>query len=55
MGFFGRLWLRYGIRKEIRYDCCSRAEIEEMVRASRFRSCDIQTDGVYMTIKLKKE
>lgn len=54
-GFFGRLWLRFGIRKEIRYDCYSRAEIEEMVRASNFSSCNIQTDGVYMTIKMRKE
>lgn len=54
-GFFGRLWLRFGIRWEIRVDCYSRAEIEAMAGASRFSGCSIQTDGVFMTIRLKKE
>ncbi|MFQ5956713.1 MAG: hypothetical protein ACE5KK_02945, partial [Candidatus Brocadiales bacterium] len=54
-GFFGRLWLRYGVRQEIKWSCYSRAQIEEMARASKFSSCDIHTDGVYMTIKLKKK
>lgn len=54
VGFFGRLWLRLGVWKEVKVDCYSRAEIEEMVRASSFSSCDIQIDGVFMTIRLKK-
>ncbi len=54
-GFFVRLWLRYGLRREIRTSCYSRAEVEEMVRASGFSGCNIHTDGVFMTIRLKKE
>ncbi len=54
-GFFGRLWLRYGIRYEIRWCCYSRPEIEDMAGASKFGGCSIHTDGVFMTIKLKKE
>ncbi len=54
VGFFGRLCLRFGIRKS-RGACYLRAEVEEMVRASGFSGCSIHTDGVFMTIRLKKE
>ncbi|HHT9134370.1 MAG TPA: class I SAM-dependent methyltransferase [Candidatus Avalokitesvara rifleensis] len=54
-GFFGRLWLRYGVRWEIKWNCYSRARIEEMARASSFGGCDIEIDGVYMTIKMRKK
>lgn len=53
-GFFGRLWLRFGMWREIRMSCYSMAQIEEMAGASSFGGCDIHTDGVFMTIKLKK-
>ncbi len=54
-GFFGRLWLRYGMRWEIRVSCYSKGQIEEMAGASRFGGCSIQSDGMFMTIRLKKE
>lgn len=55
VGFFGRLWLRYGVSQEIKWSCYSRAQIEDMVRVSYFGGCDIQIHGVYMIIRLKKE
>src|SRR3990167_3067384 len=45
----------YGVRWEIKWNCYSRARIEEMARASSFGGCGIEIGGVYMTIKIRSE
>lgn len=54
-GFIRRLWISFFMRREIKLDAYSRAEVEEIVKRTRFNGCSIERDGAFMVIRLKKE